>query len=100
MGVFNVLFMITEIKEFLPVAKLPELALLVCPFVRPSVMLDQKDHQESRVSQPRVKCHQAPSSVIKHHQASSSIIKRHQASSSIIKHHQASSSVMKHHKVS
>ena len=57
MGVFNVLFMITEIKEFLPVAKLPELALLVCPFVHPSVMLDQKDHQESsRVikSQPRV----------------------------------------------
>ena len=46
MGVFNVLFMITEIKEFLPVAKLPELALLVCPFVRPSirpsVMLDQQ----------------------------------------------------------
>ena len=51
MGVFNVLFMITEIKEFLPVAKLPELALLVCPFVRPSirlfVMLFQFMHQES-----------------------------------------------------
>ena len=93
MGVFNVLFMITEIKE-LPVAKLPELALLVCPFVRPSirqsVMLDQKDHQESRVSQPRVKCHQASSSVIKHHQASSSIIKRHQESSSVIKRHEGS----------